>query len=65
MTNGHPLFRSSLGYYHLFNYRFWYSLVDIQGNISINHTMHNSAASNEDEYDVHQVDIWQCSSCIE
>ena len=65
MTNGHPLFHSILDYYHLFNDGFRYGLVDIQGNISINHTMHNSTAPNEDEYDVHQVDIWQCSSCIE
>lgn len=42
---------------NLFNDRFWYGLIDIQGNISINHTMHNIAASNEDEYNVHQIDI--------
>ena len=53
MTNGHPLFHSILGYYHLFNDGFRYGLVDIQGNISINHTMHNSATSNEDKYNVH------------
>lgn len=64
MTIGHPLFHAILGYYNLFNDGFRYSLIDIQRNVSINHAMHDGAAPNEDEYNVHQVDIWQRRSRI-